>query len=169
MKYLLLLLTIMAGTALAAEQSEVTVETKPSAQTTVICTAPQQKDCECETCDAPAAPLPETEPVLSGNNNIHITVVGQGVAPMTTTSPAQAYALAKRAAIADAYRLIAEKVKGVRIEGQDTIRNMIVKRSTVRTQVNAMVRQANIVETTFKDGLCEVEMDIVISRSQFVQ
>ncbi len=109
------------------------------------------------------------EQTLSENSNMRISVVGQGVAPMNTSSPAQAYALAKRAATADAYRLIAEKVKGVRIDGQDLIKNMMVKRSTVRTSVNAMVRNANVVETTFKEGLCEVEMEILISHSQFAQ
>ncbi len=107
------------------------------------------------------------EDVLAANEKMLISVVGQGVAPMNTSSPAQAYALAKRAAVADAYRLIAEKVKGVRIDGQDLIKNMMVKRSTVRTSVAAMVRNANIVETTFKEGLCEVEMEIVISHAQF--
>jgi hypothetical protein len=109
------------------------------------------------------------EDILDENQDIIISVVGQGVAPMNTSSPAQAYALAKRAAVADAYRLIAEKVKGVRIDGQDLIKNMMVKRSTVRTSVKAMVRNANIVETTFKEGLCEVEMEIVLSHSQFAQ
>jgi hypothetical protein len=107
--------------------------------------------------------------VLDTNHNLLISVVGQGVAPVNTSSPAQAYALAKRAAVADAYRLIAEKVKGVRIDGQDLIKNMMVKRSTVRTSVQAMIRNANIVETTFKEGLCEVEMEIKLSRSQFPQ
>ena len=111
----------------------------------------------------------EQEQVLEANKKLIIGVVGQGVAPMNTTSPAQAYALAKRAAVADAYRMIAEKVKGVRIDGQDLIKNMMVKRSTVRTAVNAMVKNANIVETTFKEGLCEVEMEIVLSHSQFAQ
>lgn len=165
MRYFLLLLVVMTGTAFAAEQSDVTVKAKPAAETTVICASPQE----------PAYTPPvnkvtsvsKSEPLLTETNNVHITVYGQGVAPMTTTSPAQAYALAKRAAIADAYRLIAEKVKGVRVEGQDTIKNMIVKRSMVRTHVDAMIRQANIIETTFKDGLCEVEMEIVLSRSQF--
>ena len=101
--------------------------------------------------------------VLKPDHAVIINVVGQGVAPTNTTSPAQAYALAKRAAIADAYRLIAEKVKGVEIEGQDLIKNMMVQRSTVRTAVYAMVRQANIVETNFRDGLCEVEMEIKLS------
>ncbi len=105
--------------------------------------------------------------VLTVNEDLLISVVGQGVAPVNTSSPAQAYALAKRAAVADAYRLIAEKVKGVRVDGQDLIKNMMVKRSTVRTSVAAMVRNANIVETTFKEGLCEVEMEIEISHTQF--
>ena len=109
------------------------------------------------------------EPVLEKNRTMLLSVVGQGVAPMNTSSPAQAYALAKRAAVADAYRLVAEKVKGVRVDGQDVIKNMMVKRSTVRTSVNAMVRNANVVETTFKEGLCEVEMEIKLAYSQFAQ
>jgi hypothetical protein len=107
-------------------------------------------------------------PVLEKNKPMRITVIGQGVAPCNGgCSPAQSYALAKRAAIADSYRQIAEKVKGVYVEGQDLVQNMMVKRSTVRTSVSAMVRNANIVETNFKDGLCEVEMEIVIYHSQF--
>ena len=114
-------------------------------------------------------PVAKNDDVLDAKQNLLISVVGQGVAPVNTSSPAQAYALAKRAAVADAYRLIAEKVKGVRIDGQDLVKNMMVKRSTVRTSVQAMVRNANIVETTFKEGLCEVEMEITLSRSQFPQ
>jgi hypothetical protein len=106
--------------------------------------------------------------VLCRNKPIVITVTGQGVAPCSGgCSPAQSYAMAKRAAIADSYRLIAEKVKGVYVEGQDLVQNMMVKRSTVRTSVYAMVRNANIVETNFKEGLCEVEMEITIAYSQF--
>ena len=111
----------------------------------------------------------QKEDILSVHKPLLISVVGQGVAPVNTSSPAQAYALAKRAATADAYRLIAEKVKGVNVDGQDLIKNMMVKRSTVRTSVQAMVRNANIVETTFKDGLCEVEMEITLSHSDFAQ
>ncbi len=98
---------------------------------------------------------------------IRINVVGQGVAPTMTSSPAQAYALAKRAAIADAYRLLAEKVKGVRIEGQDKIKNMMVMRSEVRTFVDAVIAEAELIETVFKDGLCEVEMELVIDPEQW--
>ena len=121
-----------------------------------------------DNCDMPA-PAVKKQPVLKPHRTIIISVVGQGVAPVNTTSPAQAYALAKRAAIADGYRLIAEKVKGVEVEGQDLIKNMMVKRSTVRTAVYAMVKNANVVETTFRDGLCEVEMEIKLSYDAFAQ
>jgi hypothetical protein len=101
------------------------------------------------------------------DSRITITVVGQGVAPLFATSPAQAYALAKRAATADAYRIIAERVKGVRIDGKDTIKNMAIKSSYVNTKVDAMIRNAKIIETTFQNGMCEVEMEIVIDKNNF--
>jgi len=108
------------------------------------------------------------ENFLAKGRSMTITVVGQGVSPQNTISPAQAYALAKRAAIADAYRLIAEKVKGVRVEGEDYIKNMMVQRTQIRTYVQATIRNSNIVETTFKEGLCEVEMEIKLYYSDFV-
>ena len=179
MKYSLVLVALLgvlssltASTALQTEtvtpqSQEVAVPTN----STINVSCPSCPKATTETMAKEETPLvynPMTkEEVLEENKNLLISVVGQGVAPMNTASPAQAYALAKRAAVADAYRLIAEKVKGVRIDGQDLIKNMMVKRSTVRTSVQAMVRNANIVETTFKEGLCEVEMEIVISHAQF--
>lgn len=107
------------------------------------------------------------EPVMTANNTIRLVVKGQGVAPSFTQSPAQAFALAKRAAMVDAYRLLGEKVSGVRVEGQDIIKNMMVKRSQVRTEVNTMIRQASVVETDFKDGLCEVEVELIVSGNKW--
>jgi len=124
-------------------------------------------DCACDVEKTNTCGCDTQEKVLSPYYDMRINVSGQGVAPVNTASPAQAYALAKRAAIADAYRLIAEKIKGVRVEGEDTVKNMMVKRSTIRTYVDAMIRNANVVETTFEEGLCEVEMEIILSYSQF--
>ncbi len=104
---------------------------------------------------------------LSQNNTIHFQVIGQGVAPVNTASPAQAMALAKRAAIADAYRQLGEKICGVRVEGRDLIRNMMISRSTVRTQIDAMIKNARILDTKFKDGLCEVEMEVTLSGKEW--
>ncbi|MDF1883163.1 LPP20 family lipoprotein [Sulfurimonas sp. SAG-AH-194-C21] len=108
-----------------------------------------------------------TNNVLHPDTMILVSVVGQGVAPANTISPAQAYALAKRAAMADAYRLLAEKINGVVVDGQDTVKNMVMQRSTVRTQVAAMIKNATLVETTFKEGLCEVELEVRIKYDQF--
>ncbi len=163
MKYSLLLAALLSASSLMAVdtvQAQDTQEQPPAQSITVECATS-----ECP----PPPPVLEDEPVLTQNQDVLISVTGQGVAPMNTTSPAQAYALAKRAAVADAYRMIAEKVKGVRVDGEDLIKNMMVKRSTVRTSVQAMVKNANVVETTFKDGLCEVEMEIVLSHSQFAR
>ncbi len=193
MKYSLILVAILGLTACTAAEPAPT-ETKQVApapsNVTVVCPtgscnkAPEVQKVEVVKPIAPEVQRVEVinpielaekkepkkdEDVLDNEHDLIISVVGQGVAPMNTSSPAQAYALAKRAAVADSYRLIAEKVKGVRVDGQDLIKNMMVKRSTVRTSVKAMVRNANIVETTFKEGLCEVEMEIVLSHSAFAQ
>lgn len=105
--------------------------------------------------------------ILRANAMMRVSVIGQGVAPEHTISPAQGYALAKRAAMADAYRLLAEKINGVVVDGQDSVRNMVMQRSTVRTQVAAMIKNATLLETTFKDGLCEVELEVKIKYDQF--
>ncbi len=105
--------------------------------------------------------------LLQEDKPLRISVTAQGVAPANTISPAQAYVMAKRAATVEAYRLIAERVNGVRVEGKDTIKNMVVQRSTIRSQVSALIKNATIIETTFKNGLCEVEMEVELRYDQF--
>ncbi|MBU1928172.1 LPP20 family lipoprotein, partial [bacterium] len=166
-KYSLLLIAFLSATSVMADET-------PTSNIIINCEN-AQKGTACQEAQAKINPMnsdmsTENEPkedFLAKGSVARISVIGQGVAPMNTSSPAQAYALAKRAATADAYRLLAEKVKGVRIDGQDLVKNMMVQRSTVRTTVQAMVKNANVVETTFKEGLCEVEMEIVLAHSQF--
>lgn len=170
MKYSFVLAVLLSAASLvAATESEMkttTVSTPTNSTISVVCPS---GNCEMHKSHSNVVPLQVQSAVLENDKKLRIGVVGQGVAPMNTSSPAQAYALAKRAATADAYRLIAEKVKGVYVEGQDLVQNMMVKRSSVRTSVSAMVKNANVVETTFKEGLCEVEMEITLSHSQFPQ
>jgi len=165
MKYSVVLLTLLSVGSFAAQTTAPAQTIAAPTETTINVKCPEMHKEKAQT----VAEQPVQSEVLAKNKPLLINVVGQGVAPMNTTSPAQAYALAKRAAVADAYILIAEKVKGVKVDGQDYIKNMMVKRSTIRTSVNAMIRNANIVETTFKEGLCEVEMEITLSHSQFAQ
>lgn len=98
-------------------------------------------------------------PLLRPSNIITIRAIGMGVAPEATISPAQALVLAKRAAITDAYRQLGEKMYGIKLNAKDTVKDAIVKNTTIRTHVNAIIRNAEIQETVYKDGLCQVEME----------
>ncbi|MWV63149.1 hypothetical protein DCO58_00390 [Helicobacter saguini] len=102
----------------------------------------------------------QNSPLLTPNNVIEIQAVGMGVAPESTISPAQALALAKRAAIVDAYRQIGEKMYGIRINANDTIRDAIAQNSTIKGRVQALIKNAEITETAYKDGLCQVNMEV---------
>lgn len=105
-------------------------------------------------------PMIQNSPVLTPNNVIELSAVGMGVAPESTISPSQALALAKRAAIVDAYRQLGEKMYGIRVNAQDTVRDMVLQNSTVKTKVQALIRNAEITETVYKDGLCQVSMEL---------
>lgn len=115
-----------------------------------------------------ATPQPEPKvpniipnsPILESEQVIELSAVGMGVAPENTISPSQALALAKRAAIIDAYRQIGEKMYGIKINGKDTVKDMVMTNSVVKAQVEALIKNADIVETIYKDGLCQVTMEL---------
>jgi hypothetical protein len=95
-------------------------------------------------------------PRLNRPSIIKVSGVGEGVPPVSTVSPAQAKALARRAAIADAYRSLAEKMYGIRLSAKDRIRDLIAQRTEVRTAVYGIIRGATIDEESWKDGLYKV-------------
>lgn len=99
-------------------------------------------------------------PILMPSKILTLNAVGMGVAPENTISPAQAMALAKRAAIVDAYRQLGEKMYGIRVNAKDTIKDMVSKDSTVKTKVKALIRNAEVTEVDYKDGLCQVQMEL---------
>jgi len=107
----------------------------------------------------------EEEKLLYIENNAEKTfaVNGEGIAPQNTVSPAQAMALAKRAAVADAYRQMAEKLYGVKISAKDTIKDAALYDSRIVSQVDGLVKDATIVENSFKDGLYKVRMELTMS------
>ncbi|PAF47981.1 hypothetical protein BKH41_06710 [Helicobacter sp. 12S02232-10] len=105
-------------------------------------------------------PMIPNTPLLTPTNIIELSAVGMGVAPESTISPSQALALAKRAAIVDAYRQLGEKMYGIRVNAQDTVRDMVLQNSTIKTKVQALIRNAEITETVYKDGLCQVSMEL---------
>jgi len=89
-------------------------------------------------------------------------VVGEGIAPQNTISPAQALALAKRAAVADAYRQLGEKLYGVKVNAKETIKDAALKNSKIITQVDGLIKDAYITESSYKDGLYRIKMELKI-------
>jgi hypothetical protein len=99
-------------------------------------------------------------PILRGRKIMTISAKGLGVAPVNTISPAQALALAKRAAVVDAYRQLGEKMYGIRIDAKDTIRDMASRSSIVKTRLQAVIKNAEIVDETYNNGLYEITMEL---------
>lgn len=105
-------------------------------------------------------PIIQNSPNLTPSNIIELQVTGTGVAPQNSISPAQSTALAKRAAMIDAYKLLGEKMYGVKLNGQDTVENMAITSSSVKSKVQALVRGADVVNVDCKAGLCQVTMEL---------
>lgn len=92
-----------------------------------------------------------------------ITVTGMGVAPSNATSAAQARMMARRAAVVDGYRQLAEIVKGVNVDAQTTVQNMMVVNDVVNTKVSALIQGAKVVgEQVTPDGGYEVTMQVAM-------
>ena len=91
-----------------------------------------------------------------------IRVVGLGVAP-AGTSGTQAEALARRAAISDAYRQLAEQVNGVNVDASTTVENLMLANMTVRTHVSALIKGAEIrEEKAQRDGSYTVTLELPV-------
>ena len=70
-------------------------------------------------------------------------------------------ALARRAAIVDAYRYLAEAIQGVQVDADTLMQDLVIQSDTVRTQVSALIKGARIVEEHANaDGSYSVTMSI---------
>ena len=94
-------------------------------------------------------------------NDAKITVQGTGIAPPNAVNPAQARMLARRAAVVDGYRQLAEVVQGVNVDAETTVENMMVTSDVIKTRVNAMIKGARVVaEGVVPGGGYQVTMEV---------
>jgi len=93
-----------------------------------------------------------------------ITAVGIGAPPANPANPAQARAMAERAAQVVAYRNLLEAVKGVRVDSQTTVENFMVTSDVIRTQVSGFVQGAMIMDKKYmSDGSVEVTVGMKLT------
>ncbi|MDY0220272.1 MAG: hypothetical protein RBR67_03965 [Desulfobacterium sp.] len=86
-------------------------------------------------------------------------VIGRGIEPERSRSRAEAMLMAERAAIADGYRLLVEKLHGVYIDSQVFMRNGSVDYALLQTETQAWLRGAEILEINrLSNGVTEAEM-----------
>lgn len=93
--------------------------------------------------------------------NSTIEGVGVGVAPPTALNPGHAKALARRAAIVNAYRALAETAQGVTIDGETTVENLMVTNEVTKTKISAVVKGAEIIKEDYDgNGMYTVTMRV---------
>jgi hypothetical protein len=77
-------------------------------------------------------------------------------------TPAQKKLMARRAAIVDGYRQLAEAIKGVKITSTTTVKDFVTERDEIKAEMDSFViRGAQVVAEQFlADGTYEVEMEV---------
>lgn len=79
--------------------------------------------------------------------------------------PPQQRLMARRAALVDGYRRLAEQVYGLRLDSTTTVRDFVTENDVIRTQVEALVRGAREIETRFTDdGIVEVDVAVTVQQ-----
>jgi len=101
---------------------------------------------------------------ISTGKTVTFKVIGSGVAPCENMcNMAQAKVMARRAAILNAYELLAEKIYGIEIDGQDNVKNSQVVNTKIFSHVKGVVKGAIIENEEFKDGIYYVTMSIKLN------
>ncbi len=93
-----------------------------------------------------------------------ITAVGIGAPPAQPANPAQARAMAERAAQVVAYRNLLEAVKGVRVDSTTTVENFMVTSDVIRTEVSGIIQGATVMDKKYmSDGSVEVTVGMKLT------
>lgn len=100
-------------------------------------------------------------------DDVTLIASGEGIAPLNAVSIAQAKVLAKRAAMASAYANLAGKLYGVKISGEDTIKDAMLQNSRINARVQGLVKNASIIDEGFVDGLYKVTLELKINQERW--
>ena len=84
-------------------------------------------------------PQANAAPSTANMMETDIEAIGIGLPPDNTSS-VRAATLARRAAIVDAQRTLAEAIQGVRVDSETTMQDLSIASDTVKTQVSEIGR-----------------------------
>ena len=91
-------------------------------------------------------------------------VVGWSVPAQADLTPQQRL-LSCRAAQADAYRQLAERVKGLQIDSQTYVRDFVAESDEISTAVDTFIKGAHVVgRRELSDGTCEIDVEVTIQQ-----
>lgn len=88
-------------------------------------------------------------------------VAGYAWGQKEVMTQAQAKLLARRAAQVDAYRNLAETVKGFQLDSKTTVRDFVVENDEIRVELHTSLQGAYVIDTRYlENGLVEVDVAI---------
>jgi hypothetical protein len=94
-----------------------------------------------------------------------LTLVFAWTAPAAADSTAQQRLLSCRAAQADAYRMLGERVKGLRIESATYVRDFVTESDEIATALDTFIKGARVVgRRELSDGTCEIDVEVTIQQ-----
>jgi hypothetical protein len=93
-----------------------------------------------------------------------ITAVGIGAPPANPANPAQARAMAERAAQVVAYRNLLEATKGVRVDSTTLVENFMTTSDAIRAEVSGIIQGAMIMDKKYmSDGSVEITVGMKLT------
>lgn len=91
-----------------------------------------------------------------------VKVTGTGARPENAISDGQARLMAQRAAIVDAYRLLAEQVYGLRLQSNTTVEDFVTSKDEIKTRVEGIIRGAELTQPRYNYADETAEVDVTL-------
>lgn len=116
---------------------------------------------------APGKVLGPPDGAANRHRVVTFFVIGKGIEPENALTKGEAVLMAERAAVADGYRQLAEKLRGVYVDAFMRAGRGTVDHDLIRTHTQSWLRGTEIVEITDgRYGITKVRMRLRVNFSQ---